>query len=89
MSKIKEVDPAPINGGPYGGLGNIDSAPNQQINMPVPKCVTTIQPDGGIQVSFLIEPDVAKRLIRRAGGMQLERYLWENVLYRAVVDHVF
>ena len=53
------------------------------------KCRTVEQPDGGIQVSFLIEPTYAYRIRLRANGMSLERYLWENILKRAIVDSVY
>lgn len=55
----------------------------------IPKCRVSPQPDGGLQVHFLIDPDAAKRLARRAGSMPLERYLWENVLNRAVSSEVY
>jgi len=53
------------------------------------KCRVVDQPDGGMQVSFLVEPDVAKRIRSRAGTMSIERYIWESILHRAVVDSVY
>ncbi len=53
------------------------------------KCRVTEQPDGGMQVLFLIDPDIAKRMRLRANNMALDKYLWENVLYRALIDHVY
>lgn len=43
----------------------------------------------GLEVTFLVDPDIAKRIKSRAGTMPLYRYMWENVLNRAVTDHVF
>jgi hypothetical protein len=53
------------------------------------KCLVEEQPDGGLHVHFLIEPDVAVRIRRRAHTMPLDRYIWENILKRNIVDHVF
>lgn len=52
-------------------------------------CMTKTQPDNGIQVTFLIEPEAAKRLMKKAGTMPLARYLWENILKQAIDTHVF
>lgn len=83
MPKIKEIEPT------MTGKMETEDAIIQQTTGPSPKCITLQQPDGGIQVSFLIDPDVAHRIRRRAGTMSLERYIWENILKRAVTDHVY
>jgi len=54
------------------------------------KCEVSYLDNGTASVTFLIEdPSVVKRLEQRAGSIDLGRYLFENVLYRAVVDHVY
>lgn len=77
MPKIQEVKPA-----------TVDASLPIKRELP-PKCVVTHQPDGAMQVAFLIESQTAQRLMRKAGGMGIERYLWENILQRAVTDHVY
>lgn len=66
----------------------VDPSQTPQTSAP-PKCMASLQPDGAIKVAFLIEPDVASRIRRRSGSMDLSKYLWENILNRAVTDHVF
>lgn len=84
MSVIITVNTMPKpNGSTFGQHTLVTTMPA------VPKCRVDLQPDGGIQVHFLIEPDIAKRLLTRANGMSLEKWLWENVLYRSVVDAVY
>lgn len=74
MTKVESIDSSSTNG----------AAPSPQF-----KCRATLQPDGGISVDLLIEPMIAKRIISRAGGMDVSRYLWENILNRAITDHVY
>jgi hypothetical protein len=47
------------------------------------------QPDGGLQVSFLIEPLAGIRLKKKAGGMDLARFIYENYLKREVDSWVY
>ena len=53
------------------------------------KCRVVEQPDGGLQVSFLIEPLAGMRLKRKAGGMDLARFIYENYLKREVDSWVY
>ncbi len=57
--------------------------------IPPPKCMVTDQPDGAMAVQFLISPEIASRLRRRANTMPMDRYLWENILYRSIVDGAY
>lgn len=52
-------------------------------------CRAEIQPDGALKVELLIEPLAAARYRTRAGKMDIGRYLWDNVLHRAIVDAVY
>jgi len=52
-------------------------------------CMTHERPDGSIVVVFVIDSLTAKRYHSRRGVMDLGRYLWENVIKRAVVDSVW
>lgn len=79
MAKIREVDPAPITVMPN------PAGPSA----PAPKCIASLQPDGRITVTFLVDVTEASRIVRRAAGMDLSRYMWENILNRAVQDHVY
>jgi hypothetical protein len=40
-------------------------------------------------ITFTIEPTVAHKLKKRAGIMPMDRYLWENILNRSIVDSVY
>jgi hypothetical protein len=73
MPKIKEVEPPTL--------------PTPAVPAHYP-CSVTEKPEG-LSVTFTIEPSLIKRYKTRAGNMPLERYIWENLLARAVVDHVY
>ena len=47
-------------------------------------CLVKEQPDGGLQVTFLIEPESAARIKKRAYVMSLDRFIWENMLKQAI-----
>jgi hypothetical protein len=47
-------------------------------------CRIVDQPDGGMQVYFLIEPEAANRIRNKAYLMPADRYIWENVLKQAI-----
>lgn len=47
-------------------------------------CLVKEQPDGGLQVTFLIEPESAYRIKKRAYVMSLDRFIWENMLKQAI-----
>ena len=55
----------------------------------VPKCRVTQQPDGGLQVNFLIEPTAARRVFSRSGGKNIEGWLWERVIRPAIDGALF
>jgi hypothetical protein len=60
----------------------VDPPPSTQ------RCTTEDVHDG-LKVTFLIDPLQAKRLKMRAGTRPLYKYLWENILQRAVDSEVF
>ena len=71
-----------------------DEPPNGQSEpapyLTPPKCmIWAEQPDGGVQVMFLVEPHIVKRLRTRAGNMDLAMYLWVNVINPALQGHVY
>lgn len=82
-------------GGPYNkseletptvGVIDVPSVPSAS---PV-KCSVIDQGEGcGLTVTFYIGPLEAKRLRMRAQTMSLDRYLYENILFRAISDHVY
>jgi hypothetical protein len=47
-------------------------------------CLVKDQPDGGMQVTFLIEPESASRIRKRAYTMPLDRFIWEQMLKQAI-----
>lgn len=51
--------------------------------------VSDANPDGSVHVTFLMSPDVTRRMRLRAGKMDLGKYLWENVLHAATEAHVY
>lgn len=51
--------------------------------------VSDANPDGSVHVTFLMPPDVTRRMRLRAGKMDLAKYLWENVLHQATESHVY
>ena len=56
---------------------------------PPAKCLVTEQPDGCFQILTLVDADVARRIKRKANGMDIERYIYENILKRAFEGHVY
>ena len=56
---------------------------------PLAPCYCRGQPSGGLSVTFQIGPFETARLKSRAGPMDLNRYLWENVLKQAISSAVF
>jgi hypothetical protein len=54
-----------------------------------PKCYVEDNEDGGLLVQFYVGPIEAKRLKSRAQQMDMARYIYENILFRAVNDHVY
>lgn len=55
----------------------------------IKKCEAEEHTDGGLIVTFYVDPQITARIKRRLGGVPLDKYLYENILYRACVDHVF
>lgn len=45
--------------------------------------------DGSVIITLRVAPDVMKRHKLRANGMDINRYMWENILHRALVDTVY
>lgn len=52
-------------------------------------CLTHERPDGSVLVVFVVDPQTAKRYQTRRGPIDLGRYLWENIIKRAIVDSVW
>ena len=53
------------------------------------KCKVEKLKDGGFGVTFYVDPDAAIRLTRRAGTQPVSKYMFENILYRAVLAEVY
>lgn len=53
------------------------------------KCKVEKARDGGFAVTFYVDPDAAIRLTRRAGVQPVAKYMFENILYRAVLSEVY
>lgn len=91
--KVKEVTPPKLE--LVGDAKTLDEAEKKLWNEPIPNgpgfvpCRAEIQPDGALKVELLIEPLAAARYRTRAGRMDIGRYLWDNVLHRAIVDAVY
>jgi hypothetical protein len=45
--------------------------------------------NGSASVSFTVDPEILVRMKRKANGMGLGKYMWENILYRAMIDNCF
>jgi len=82
-------NPGGIRPTPGGQFETADTIQQVTAAIPPEKLIADVQPDGGIQVHFLIEPADAARLMRRAQTMPLSRYIWENIVRRAVQDHIY
>jgi hypothetical protein len=54
-----------------------------------PLCRTKELPDGSLRVEFDIDPDTLKRYMTRANTKHISYYLWENVIYRSIISHVY
>ena len=71
---------------------NDNDKPDIPVSAPlalIQPCIATEYPDGSLNVQVHVELDIAKRLKSRAGSMDLSRYIWENVLKRALWDSVY
>lgn len=55
----------------------------------IPNCEVSDLPDGSVIITLHVESHIMKRHRLRAGTMQIERYMWENILNRALVDSVY
>ena len=69
------------------GVDTVVSTP--VVTAPVPNCEAVDLPDGSVIITVHVDPQVIKRHRLRAGGMDINRYMWENVLHRALVDSVY
>ncbi len=56
---------------------------------PNTKCLVTEQPDGALSVHFYVDEATASRIRKRANGMDLAKYMWENIIRAAVEGHVW
>jgi hypothetical protein len=54
-----------------------------------PLCTVAENADGTLTITVGVDEAITKRLKLRAQTMPLERYIWENILKRAFVDHVY
>ena len=54
-----------------------------------PNCEVVSLPDESVIITLQMDAVTMNRHRRRAGTMDLSRYLWENVLHRALVDSVY
>lgn len=52
-------------------------------------CRTRELADGSLRVEFDIPPEVLKRYLTRIGNRHISYYLWENVIYRNLIGHVY
>jgi len=52
-------------------------------------CIVHECPDGTLDVQFQIDKVTAERIKRRSYSMSLDRYVWENIIKRAVIGHVY
>lgn len=46
-------------------------------------------PNQGGEVTIRVDPEVMRRISRRANGRDLADYMWEMILKRAMIDHVY
>ena len=67
----------------------VDQVETSSKVLPQPKCTVYLCPDGTLRVDFLVEIGAAKRLLSRAGVMPLDKYIWENILKRAIDTAVY
>jgi len=56
---------------------------------PTPVCEVVEQPDQSVIITLRVEAHIARRHKLRAGIMNIDRYYWENILHRALVDSVY
>ena len=52
-------------------------------------CEVSDLPDGSVIITLRVDAHIIKRHRLRANGMEIGRYLWENILHRAMVDSVY
>lgn len=54
-----------------------------------PNCEVMAMPDQSVIITLRVDAATIKRHRSRANGMDLSRYMWENILHRALVDSVY
>lgn len=54
-----------------------------------PKIYVKNQPSGGLSVTFQMDANETARLMRKAGGMALDRFIWDNIIHRAVESFLY
>ena len=52
-------------------------------------CLVNSRPDGSLIVAFHVDLFQARRLRLKAGTMHLDKFIWENVLQRAIDSMVY
>ncbi len=66
----------------------VDTQPEPPVIESKP-CSVYEKADHSLSVTFTIEPVAAKRLYMKASGMPIDRFLYENILKRAVETSLF
>lgn len=60
------------------------------IELPDQQEICRVEVIGGkVYCVFEIAPELMPRLKSRSGPIDLARYLWENILYRAIIGHIY
>lgn len=54
-----------------------------------PNCVVETLPDQSVIITLRVDAATMKRHKSRANGMDLSKYMWDNILHRALVDSVY
>lgn len=63
---------------------------NQPVQPPVQSpCFVKDQPSGGLSVTFQIDKITADRIKRKAGTMDISRFIYENIIKGAVSGAVY
>ncbi len=70
-----------------------DEPPNTgldpQADFTTDECAVVLLTDGSGEITFLVDPEVLRRVRSRCGDRNLAAYFWEFLLKRAVMDHVY
>jgi hypothetical protein len=52
-------------------------------------CAVNVLNDGTGEVTIKVDVDIMKRVRTRAGSVNLAEYFWQQMLWRALTDHVY